>query len=305
MADFTLTPAPSPLAPLPEVVEARPAGRWLARRVRLVAMPQPILAPLKLPVMLMHGFGLMGGVWRPGALHEAAMRMRAHGVRAFAPNVIPYAPPARRAELWREALREVLETTGAPQAHLVAHSMGGLDARYLVSRLGAHEHVRSLITISTPHRGSSIAPFLLRRPKVVGVGLGRLARFLTRGIMGGGDAAFLEALEALCPDHLTDHFNPAVPDHPDVAYASIAGYAGPGTPVRMTPTLLPQAHFLYQMEGVNDGFVSVESAQWGAAHDFVPADHGQQIGLHAASRRFDVDRFYLSLALGLRRHEAE
>ena len=36
--------------------------------------------------------------------------------------------------------------------------MGGLDARYMISRLGMHDRVQSLTTIGTPHRGSARSP---------------------------------------------------------------------------------------------------------------------------------------------------
>src|SRR5262249_5187529 len=57
-------------------------------------------------------------------------------------------PPARRAAqgLHRTAL-------AARAVHVFAHSMGGLDARYMISRLGMAKRVLSLTTIATPHRG--------------------------------------------------------------------------------------------------------------------------------------------------------
>ena len=36
--------------------------------------------------------------------------------------------------------------------HIIAHSMGGLDARFAISRLGLAGKVVSLVTIGTPHR---------------------------------------------------------------------------------------------------------------------------------------------------------
>jgi len=60
-----------------------------------------------------------------------------------------------------EAIRLVRETTGAPRVRLVAHSAGGLVARaYLQSALPGVKYrgdVDRLVTISTPHLGSSLA----------------------------------------------------------------------------------------------------------------------------------------------------
>src|SRR5215510_6280544 len=51
------------------------------------------------------------------------------------------------------------------KVHIIAHSMGGLDARYLLCNnlygLGALDRVVSLSTISTPHRGSQVADLLV------------------------------------------------------------------------------------------------------------------------------------------------
>lgn len=62
----------------------------------------------------------------------------------------------RAAGLKRE-IERVLSESGARKVHVIAHSMGGLDARYAVARLGLADRVASLTTIGTPHHGSSYA----------------------------------------------------------------------------------------------------------------------------------------------------
>jgi len=50
----------------------------------------------------------------------------------------------------------------AGDIHIVAHSMGGLDSRYLIANNlnNLTSRIRSLSTISTPHWGSPIADLL-------------------------------------------------------------------------------------------------------------------------------------------------
>src|SRR5207249_8887306 len=48
-------------------------------------------------------------------------------------------------------------TTLFRSVNIVAHSMGGLDARYAISQLGLGGRVASLITIGTPHLGTPLA----------------------------------------------------------------------------------------------------------------------------------------------------
>ena len=41
--------------------------------------------------------------------------------------------------------------------HILAHSLGGLDSRYMISKLDMAERVLSLTTLGTPHRGTTFA----------------------------------------------------------------------------------------------------------------------------------------------------
>ena len=255
--------------------------------------PQPQLIRLQYPVMLMHGFGIVAALGRKGHLHGVAMHLRTCGVWAYAPNVAPYGTVAERADAWRARLDAVLDETGASHAHLIAQSMGGLDARYLVSRLGAHERVKTLTTITAPHRGTSIASIALKQPVLFRKWTARLADAVGRAALEDASANFLKALEELTPEHVCEVFNPSVPDHPDVQYFSYAGHAGKGTNVTMNPFLAVLNRLLHAREGPNDGFVSCSSAPWGTLLGTIYADHTSQIGLHLPpSTPFDAHAFY-------------
>lgn len=53
----------------------------------------------------------------------------------------------------------ILKETGAPKIDIVAHSMGGIVARYFVQLLGGDEVVRHLITLGTPHQGTPVSNY--------------------------------------------------------------------------------------------------------------------------------------------------
>jgi pimeloyl-ACP methyl ester carboxylesterase len=56
------------------------------------------------------------------------------------------------------ALVETLcDQTGYGRIHIVAHSLGGLVARYYVQKLGGDTHVHTLVTLGTPHEGTRLA----------------------------------------------------------------------------------------------------------------------------------------------------
>lgn len=56
-----------------------------------------------------------------------------------------------------EEVERLVEETGYERIHVIGHSLGGLIARYYVTRLGGDEHVHTLVTLGTPHQGSYLA----------------------------------------------------------------------------------------------------------------------------------------------------
>ncbi|HET6567969.1 MAG TPA: alpha/beta fold hydrolase [Rhodothermales bacterium] len=273
------------------------AGAVGQRLLGLEPFPQPEVVRMRYPVVLMHGFGLLAALRRYGHLHEEAMNLRLHGVLAYAPNVAPYSTVPERSRMWKERIERVLEETGAEKVNLIAHSMGGLDARYLISRMGLHERVTALVTVSSPHRGSHIATFVQERPELVRTWLGEFCNWMGAVSLDGCTSDFLAAVEELTPAYVCDTFNPAVPDSPDVRYFSYAGVAGRGAEASMNPALRFLNAILYKSEGVNDGFVSETSARWGQYLGTIPADHARQVGLQFfPAGEFDADDFYVSVA---------
>ncbi|PSQ89626.1 MAG: lipase [Bacteroidetes bacterium QS_4_64_154] len=240
----------------------------LRRITGLEPSPQPSIIPVRTPIVLMHGFGVGASFRRGGHLHQEALHLRSRGVRAIAPNVSPYSTVRARTAQWDDRLRRVLEEVQTQRLVLVAHSMGGLDARYLISEMGWHEQVDALVTIATPHRGSAVASLVLDQPELV-------RNWLT-------DAA----------DWLGTH----ILDHPDVAYWSYGCQAGKGTDAPIAPIFRYSNQYLFEREGVNDGIVSVQSAHWGEYQGTVDADHSRQVGLSPGlASHFDSNAFYASI----------
>src|SRR5207245_6473457 len=83
--------------------------------------------------------------------------MMSRVLRTINTKVTPTSVVVLRAAQFRE---QILRWTGEP-VNLIAHSMGGLDARYMITHLGMAEHVRSLTTVSTPHRGTYLVDWFL------------------------------------------------------------------------------------------------------------------------------------------------
>ncbi|MDN5794529.1 MAG: alpha/beta fold hydrolase [Intrasporangium sp.] len=56
-----------------------------------------------------------------------------------------------------EEVERIVAETGYERLHVIGHSLGGLIARYYVTRLGGDERVDTLVTLGTPHRGTYVA----------------------------------------------------------------------------------------------------------------------------------------------------
>ena len=267
----------------------------IRRIAGLDPFPLPPIIGTRYPVVLMHGFGVLAGLRRGGHLYAAAAEMRMRGVWAYAPNVAPYNTVSVRAEMWKERLTHVLEETGADRLNIIAHSMGGLDARYLITCKNLHSRVATLTTVSTPHRGTYIATFIETRPERVREIVADLAEWIGAQAVDG-EADFRTAISELTPEHITLQFNRDVPDHPDVLYQSYGAAAGRGTSVPTNPFLRLGNSLLYSEEGLNDGIVSVSSAKWGEYLGTIEADHAAQVGLSIGNSRFAATAFYVDVA---------
>ena len=114
----------------------------------------------KYPILLVHGIFFrdwqLVNYWGriPQALQKCGAVLYYGGQQSAAPVAVSAAELKARVEA-------VLAETGAEKINLIAHSKGGLDSRYAISRLGLAPYIASLTTINTPHRGCVFAQQLL------------------------------------------------------------------------------------------------------------------------------------------------
>jgi len=143
------------------------------------------------------------------------------------------------------------------RVHVFAHSMGGLDARWMISKLDMADHVLSLTTMGTPHRGSSFADWGIRKA-------GWCIKPMLRALQISPDAFY---------DLTTDNclrFNEEVKNAPGIRYLSIAGQRDLAA---LGPFWRLSSRIVYDREGPNDGVVSISSASYGERCDVWDADH--------------------------------
>jgi triacylglycerol lipase len=187
------------------------------------------------------------------------------GYPVIVSRVHPTGGIERRAREFKTTILRQLKAIGRERDRVVvlAHSMGGLDARYMLARLGMADNVKALVTVCTPHRGSPYADWCLKH---LGQRLGglQLANFL------GFD---VQALQDLTTAHCAA-FNGQIPDAPGVRYFSVSA-ARPWH--RVPPFAIHAFRVVQAAEGDNDSLVSVRSSTWGEHLGVWPADHWHSI----------------------------
>lgn len=183
---------------------------------------------------------------------------------------------------------EIVKAFGPSEpVHLIAHSMGGLDARLLVANnvSGVGLRVKTVVSIGTPHFGSPVASLLQR--------LNFFDRFLDFFHLRGAFLAELRAKVNAVHD-LSEQgameLDRLCPDDPGVRYLEIAGIGREGA----SPTsafFAPTYRFLSERVGPNDGMVPLTSAERGRKL-FATwlADHADLIG-HDLDRPLGKPKF--------------
>lgn len=200
------------------------------------------------------------------------------GFTVFHPNQDFAGPVDLRAEQLKARVNEAISITGADRVHIIAHSMGGLDARHMIVDKGMSEKVASLTTIGTPHLGTILADHLL------GTG-GQLLVRMVRPVLNIDGCADLTITAC-------EQFNMRAEDQEARNNVVYQTYASSETVDLVFAPLIPSWVFINHHEDKNDGLVPVRSQQWKkelvasdgtrkpvAQNEFrFPADHLNQVG---------------------------
>ncbi len=282
--------------------------------------------PTQYPIVLAHG--LLAG---PRSMAYVEQGLAPDGHQIFVTTVPTIHNVKTRANLLGFQINKILEDTGSEKVNIIAHSMGGLDARYLISKMGYEDKIASLSTVATPHRGTPLADWLLNwTRKISEERLNNLAkqtslRFAPEEIANLADfrLGFLGISV-----QTADQFNQEIIDSDKVYYQSWAGLSNvfgkahvndvdectqDGAPfwqpryIRDTLEwiMIPLVQFTQGAgKSPNDGVVPVPSARWGRFRGCVPADHLDLLGLYKdkppnPKTGFDFIRFYRTMAYEL------
>ena len=116
------------------------------------------------PIVLVHGLGMKDTFFMK-SWGKIDRLLRIQGYTVYKSRVDAYGSVENNARQLKGEIDAILAETGAEKVNLIAHSKGGLDAKYMIRELGMAEKVASLTTLCTPHLGSPIASFILKFPR--------------------------------------------------------------------------------------------------------------------------------------------
>lgn len=248
------------------------------------------------PLLLVHGVGFRDfhyfNYWG-----RIPRELKRNGAQVYYGHQEAWGTVEDNAEILRRKIFSICQETGAKKVNIIAHSKGGLDARYLISRLSMAPFVAALTTINTPHRGSALVEWLMKLPD----GIYRLVcRWIDRYFKTLGDTnpnAYQASRQLSC--HYAKEFNENCPDAAGVYYQSYTSLMKHGFSSKL---LCIPYWILKHIDAPNDGLVTAESAQWANFRGVVTnrylrgISHGDMIDLTREDyREFNVLEFYVRL----------
>ena len=257
----------------------------------------------KYPILLVHGvffrdfkyFGYWGRI--PGQLQR-------NGATVYYGNQASADAISDCGQFLTERIKQIVQETGCEKVNIIAHSKGGLDCRYAMAFCGAAPYVASLTTISTPHRGSYFADYMLN--KVSPKNQKRFCNAYNKALnkLGETDTDLMTAVRELTTEHCME-LHQQMPQPEGVLCQSFGS--------KMNKAL--KGRFPMNFTGVvmgfiaqdNDGLVSADSFQWGDQYTLLSSQspvgisHCDMTDLNRTNLPdFDVREFYVQLVAQLK-----
>lgn len=211
----------------------------------------------KYPILLLHGMGFHDR--KPVRYYWGRIPrlLREEGATVFFGDQDGNATIEENARHLAGRIRAILRQTGAEKVNIIAHSKGGLEARYLVSTMGMGDVIASITTLATPHNGSISVDKLLHWFDFP-IRLGSAVMDVNRRILGDHHPETYRVIRQLTTDYMQT-FNAHNPDDPRVYYQSYAFVMKtPRSDVVMGIT----NSIVRFLEGENDGLLTPANARW-------------------------------------------
>lgn len=222
------------------------------------------------PIVLAHGLFGWGNnstvidYWGGNAAY-----LTGQGAVVLTPSVTALNSSASRAAQLKTAILTAMAANNyTGKVHIIGHSQGGLDARYMVSNLSMSSKVATVTTLNTPHQGSPIANIVLAViPNWALPYVSTIINALSGLVYGDSSQNATAALKLLTTDGAKT-FNASAPNVSGVKYFSYGSTISVADLVQhpamglLQPICAIGAPF-YGMSVANDGVVPDSSQRWG------------------------------------------
>ena len=117
----------------------------------------------KYPIILVHGVAAKQ-LRILNAFGKIGDELKKEGYTVYISDHDGFGSIENNAAQLKTFIEGVLNETGAEKVNIIAHSKGGLDSKYMITKLGMDDKVASLTTLCTPHKGSIVASKIWELP---------------------------------------------------------------------------------------------------------------------------------------------
>jgi hypothetical protein len=253
------------------------------------------IVTLKYPVILVHGIAFNDREDVTKSWGNIPSTLQKCGVRIFLGNTDGWGSYRTNAAILKETIENVFTETGSEKVNIIAHSKGGIDARYLIWRYDLSEKVASLTTIATPHKGSEVAD-AIQNGKLIH---SQFAKHLVKAYeasYGDKNPTMYDVLFELTTERMQE-FNAMVPPDVNVYCQSISVMMKKPSD---DPVLAATNRYIKKLSGDNDGLVSVESATWGQRSQLIEGSVShREIVNQREVKGIDILLIYINIVQGL------
>lgn len=209
----------------------------------------------KYPILLAHGLGAKDNSFFWGRIPKT---LQEKGLDVYLGDSESWGCVEYNARQLAARIDEILKQTKKEKVNIIAHSKGGIDARFLISTLGYDDRVASLTTVSTPHRGAEIADFIHGSEIIYRAPVHKAIETMVK-VFGDKSPQPYKILEEMQTSTM-EEFNQKNPNKKKVYYSSYHSLLKNATD---DLTYFASFQYLSKKAGPNDGVVSMKSAEWG------------------------------------------
>lgn len=110
----------------------------------------------KYPIILVHGIAAKQ-LRILNAFGKIGDELKKEGYKVYIADTDGFGSIEKNAEQLKKFINKVMAECDVDKVNIIAHSKGGLDSKYMITELKMEDHVASLTTLCTPHKGSIIA----------------------------------------------------------------------------------------------------------------------------------------------------